>query len=238
MATMTGTQAMIFDLDGVLVDTVDLHYHSWRFLAEQHGIPFSWDDMADFRGRQRRDCLLSLFRGRALTEAQIATYLEIKNEHYLTRLNTMPPRQLLLPHATRLIENAVARGIRLGVASSSANAVRVLRHVNLYHRFEVVADGGTVFRSKPAPDIFLWAAGALGIHPARCVVFEDSKAGILAARECGMVAIGVGQKTHLRHAHLVLPDLGAMSLENILEAVQQIQTCQPSLTSEAEEARC
>jgi beta-phosphoglucomutase-like phosphatase (HAD superfamily) len=68
---MATTRALIFDLDGVLVNTVDLHFRAWQFLAESHDIPFTRTDMIRLRGRLRRDCLLTLFENRPLTETQI-----------------------------------------------------------------------------------------------------------------------------------------------------------------------
>ncbi len=170
---MSAVEALIFDLDGVLVSTVGLHYQAWAHLAGQHGISFDEADMPRLRGRQRRDCLLDLFAGRGLTEAEITAYLEIKDRYYLDLLDQAAPEDLLTPGATTLIASARERQLKLGVASSSANAVAVLRYVGLYDALHAIADGMTVARSKPAPDIFLWTAGALGVSPADCLVFED-----------------------------------------------------------------
>jgi beta-phosphoglucomutase len=104
----------------------------------------------------------------------------------------------------------------LAVASSSYNARAVLEKLGLTSRFDVVADGPTVARAKPFPDIFVWAAGALRVHPSECIVFEDAEAGVIAGRDAGMVVVGVGEPAYLGRAHLVVPDLTAFDLAALL----------------------
>lgn len=226
---MPAVEALIFDLDGVLVNTVGLHYQAWAHLADEHNIRFNETDMARFRGRQRRDCLLDLFDGRSLTEAEIAAYLEIKDRVYLDLLDQAAPEALLVPHARDLIDAARARSLKLGVASSSANAVAVLHYVGLHDALDVIADGTTVANSKPAPDIFLWTAGALGVSPMQCLVFEDSRAGIAAARGAGMIAVGIGAHDFTDQAHLIVPDFKTLTLDDVLTAVepQTVQQTDP-----------
>jgi beta-phosphoglucomutase len=215
---MPATRALIFDLDGVLVNTVDLHFRAWQLLAEAHEIPFTWTDMIGFRGRHRRDCLLTLFNTRELTESQIVEYIETKDRCYLDLVSRRSPQDLVASGAFTLIERAQSLGLRTGVASSSVNAVRLLEYVGLYPLIDVVADGNTVQRSKPAPDIFLWVAGALNAHPGACIAFEDSEAGIAAARIAGMFVVGVGEQPEVQRADFVLPQLNMTSLDTILEA--------------------
>lgn len=223
---MAAIAALIFDLDGVLVNTVSLHFRAWAHLAERHGITFAQDDMPRLRGRQRRDCLLDLFAGRSLTEAEIAAYLEIKDHYYLDLLSQSTPADLLTPGAADLVEAARTRRLKLGVASSSANAVAVLRYVGLSDAMQAIADGTTVVRSKPAPDIFIWTAGALGVSPMRCLAFEDSHAGMAAAHQAGMFVVGIGEQFS-DQAHVMLPGFEALALDDILAAADQYATGQP-----------
>jgi kojibiose phosphorylase len=225
---MAATRAIIFDLDGVLVNTVDLHFRAWQFLAETHDIPFARTDMIRLRGRQRRDCLLTLFADRPLTETQITENLEIKDRYYLDLLSQNSHEELVAPGAFSLIESARALRLKIGVASPSANAVHVLQRVGLFPLIDVIADGNTVQRSKPAPDIFLWVAGALNAHPVEVIAFEDSEAGIEAARKGGMFVVGVGDQPEAQQAELVLSQLDTMPLVAILEAAHQQQLPQPS----------
>ena len=114
-------------------------------------------------------------------------------------------------------------GLKIGVASSSANAVHVLHRVGLFPLIDVVADGYTVQRSKPAPDIFLWVAGALNARPTEAIAFEDSQAGIEAAQMGGMFVVGVGDQPEAQQADLVVSQLNTMPLVAILEAARQQQ---------------
>ena len=206
------TEALIFDLDGVLVNTVPAHYQAWAALATQHNIPFTRRDMDRFRGVHRSDCVRLLFEPRQLTDAEVAAFSEIKNQNYLNMLSQTRSHDLLVAGAIQLLEAGANAGYRIGIASSSTNAVMVSEQTGLSNLVEVVADGNAVIRSKPKPDIFLWVAGALGAHPSACVVFEDSVAGVTAARTAGMHVIGIGDRERLQDAHEVYDHLGAVSL--------------------------
>ncbi|MBK8023753.1 MAG: HAD-IA family hydrolase [Chloroflexi bacterium] len=168
------------------------HFQAWAFLAASHNIAFTEAHRSHFRGRQRRDCLLELFHGRDLTESEISAYLQVKDQFYLELLQQTAPNRLLLPHVIDTLQDAHDRNLLIGVASSSANARAVLRYVGLLNYMQVVADGSITAHSKPAPDIFIWTAGALGVPPLSCIVFEDSQAGVDAARNAGMFVVAVG----------------------------------------------
>lgn len=218
---MAAIRAIIFDLDGVLVNTLDLHFRAWQYLAETHNIPFTRNEMNRLRGRQRRDCVLTLFAHFTLTETQITEYIETKDRRYLDLLSQYAHDDLIAPGTYSLIESARALDLKIGVASSSANAVFVLERVGLLDLFDVIADGNTVLRSKPAPDIFLWVAGGLNARPNEVIVFEDSQAGIAAAQSGGMFVVGVGEQPEAQQADLVLARLDTMPLVAILEAAHQ-----------------
>lgn len=172
----------IFDLDGVLTDTAELHYGSWRRLAEEEGVSFSREANAALLGRTREHALDLWLGGRPCSPGQRADLLRRKNAYFLEALEGLGPGDLL-PGVGELLHGARARGVRLGLASSSRNARRVCDRLGVTGLFDAFADGSSVVNPKPAPDIFLWVAGRLGLHPARCVVFEDSGAGVRAALE-------------------------------------------------------
>jgi beta-phosphoglucomutase len=182
-------QGFIFDLDGVIVNTVDLHYRAWKELFDELGVPFERAAMDRFRGIHQREILLSLIDG--LDETQISLLLARKGSYYRQALVEAAPTLANAP-VVSLLYAARARGIRVGLASSSINARLVLSLVGLLDVFDAIADGATVCRFKPAPDIFVWVAGALDLSPADAVVFEDGEAGIEAARTAGMYTVGLG----------------------------------------------
>lgn len=214
MPLITAPEAIIFDLDGVLADTVEYQYQAWRYIAGLIGIPFERGDMDRMRGRQRRDCLLDLLDGRSVTEAEIVRLMALKDEYYLAGIAGMTSANLL-PGVMPLIQTARERRLKLGVASSSLSALPVLEKTGLLQMMDAVADGSTVCRSKPAPDIFLWTAGALGVRPSKVIVFEDSRAGVQAARTAGMTVVGVGDGDLTEDAHFRVTSLEEFDLDSL-----------------------
>lgn len=208
-------EAVIFDMDGVLIHSVELHYRSWKYIADQNGLSFTREDMEGFRGRHQRDCLVRLFKGHALTEDEITAHLITKNTQYREELHKSTPDALLLPNAKNIVEAIKARGLKIGVASSSTNADYLLQHTGLYDLFDVVASGYTVTRTKPNPDVFIWAAGALRTRPTQALVFEDSAVGIQAAQTIGMFVVGIGEASVTQHAHMGYPSMQEVDLDNV-----------------------
>ena len=204
--------AFIFDLDGVVANTEDAHYRSWQRLADAEGIAFDRAANDYLLGRTRIDSLAIFLRGRTLDAATTAAWLARKQAWFLEDLTRMTPADAL-PGVRALLDEARAAGIPLGLASSSTNARAVIERLELTAYFSVIADGSTVAHPKPAPDVFLWVAARLGAEPAACTVFEDSQAGIDAARAAGCRVVGLGA-VRLPRAHLWLPDLADARVRN------------------------
>lgn len=211
-------RGIIFDMDGVIANTVQFHYESWQRLAQEEGVPFSRTTYARMTGRTR-DVNLQIFtEGLDVDESTKADWITRKNLYFQEKMNSIQPGDEL-PGIRRLLDEAQAAGLRLGVGSSSRNARPILQRLQLYERFAVVGDGYTVSRSKPAPDIFLWVAGALGLPPRHVLVLEDSPAGVEAALRGGFCVIGVGDDAPADQAHAHLPHLGDVSLTKLLALV-------------------
>ena len=211
------TPSLIFDLDGVLVDTIERHYRAWAALANQHNIAFTRADMDDFRGVHRNTCVKNLFAPRDLTTAQIEAYSIIKNHHYLQSIQKAAPGELRLPGALEMLENTQKLGLKVGIASSSTNAVTVIERAELAPYVEVIADGNAVVRGKPKPDIFVWVAGVLRAHPRDCIVFEDSVAGVQAAKTAGIPVVGIGDAERLADADVIYPRLADITLKTLFK---------------------
>jgi beta-phosphoglucomutase len=204
---------LIFDVDGVLADTVELHFHSWRRLADDLGWPFTREANEALRGRSRGDALDLFLDGRR-TETPTADLLEQKNRYFLEALAELSPADVA-PGVLALLDAARARGLRVGVASGSRNARRVCERLGLLDRFDAFADGATVARGKPHPDLFVWVAGALGLAPPACVVIEDAEAGVEAALAGGFRVVGVGPVARVGKADHVVADLTTLSLDDL-----------------------
>lgn len=186
-------KAVIFDLDGVLVSTDELHYAAWKAMAEREGIAFDRKINRRLRGVSRMDSLeIILERApRAYSPAEKAALAAYKNGLYVSLLGTLTPADIL-PDVEAVLAALRARGVGLAVGSSSKNAKKILDKTGLTHRFDALADGTDITRSKPDPQVFLCAAEKLGVAAADCAVVEDAEAGIAAANAAGMLSCAVG----------------------------------------------
>lgn len=192
-------RAAIFDLDGVLTDTAEYHYLGWQRLADEEGVPFDRQRNEALRGVSRNESLLLLLDGREVSDEAFAEMAERKNGYYLEYLQDMSPADLL-PGAVELVQDAKARGWKVAIGSSSKNAGFVLDALGITELFDAVADGHSVERAKPEPDLFLRAAELLDVPPETCIVVEDAESGVDAALAAGMIAVGVGPQERVGHA--------------------------------------
>ncbi len=203
----------IFDLDGVLTDTSENHYQAWKRLADEEGIPFDREQNEALRGLPRRASLERLLNGRKYSEAQLQEMMERKNRYYLESISRLTSRDLL-PGSLEILKGLQEAGVKVAIGSASKNARQVVDKLGLQPWVDSIADGNSVERQKPAPDLFLYAARRLGVQPEKCVVFEDAGAGVEAAIAGGMWVVGIGPKERVGKAHLVLPSLKGGGLEN------------------------
>ncbi|MDR1950228.1 MAG: beta-phosphoglucomutase [Spirochaetaceae bacterium] len=184
----------IFDLDGVLVDTAKYHYLAWKRLARELGFDFSEEDNERLKGVSRLrslEILLELGHCR-MNDAQKAAAAGRKNAWYVEYLGTLG-EEALLPGSRDYLVRLREGGVRIALGSASKNAPLILERLNISRLFDAVIDGNSLSRAKPDPEVFLRGAEALGLAPGDCVVFEDSLAGIQAAKAGRMAVIGVGK---------------------------------------------
>jgi beta-phosphoglucomutase len=210
------TQAVIFDLDGVLVTTDELHYRAWKLLADELGIPFDRTINMRLRGVGRMESLgVILERApRPFSAGEKSQWAARKNEFFVRSLAELTPADVL-PGVSALLAQLREWDVRFAVASASRNARAILKRTGLSNHFAVCVDGHDVSRSKPDPQGFLLAAQRLGVRPAHCVVLEDALAGVEAARRAGMSWVGIGTAEQLpgvlpRVASLDVPALRDM----------------------------
>jgi beta-phosphoglucomutase len=202
----------IFDLDGVITDTAEFHFRAWKKLADEEGIPFTREDNEALRGVSRRESLRRMLKGREIDEATAEAWMARKNADYRALLAEMTPDDLL-PGAREFLEAARAAGIKVGLASASRNAPDVINNLGIRDLFDVLGDGTSVARTKPAPDLFVWVAGGFGLPSTACVVFEDAEAGVDAALKAHMACVGIGPAERVGKAHLVCDGLHAITVE-------------------------
>jgi beta-phosphoglucomutase len=212
-------RGFIFDLDGVLTDTSEFHYLGWQRLADEEGLSFSREINETLRGIPRRASLMLILKGRAYEEEQILEMMERKNKYYLELVHNITPKDLL-PGARELLEEIQAAGMKSALGSASKNAREVIQRLGIESLLDAVADGNSVERQKPAPDLFLHAAELLGFAPEECVVVEDAAAGIEAGRAGGFHTLGLGPRERVGDADIVFESLEGAKLEAILNLLE------------------
>ena len=187
-------QGVIFDLDGVLVSTDELHYQAWKKLADELGITdFNREDNVRQRGVSRMASLeVVLEKGdKEYSEEEKVEMAERKNDYYKEMLQSLDD-SAVLPGAFDTLKMLRDRGILTAVGSASKNAPLILEKTGLLPLIDKISCGLDVTKSKPDPEVFLVAASKLELTPENCLVVEDAKAGIDAAKAGGMKSLGVG----------------------------------------------
>ncbi|MDY3030586.1 MAG: beta-phosphoglucomutase [Clostridia bacterium] len=205
-------KAVIFDLDGVLVTTDELHFTAWKTLADKLGInDFTKEDNVRQRGVSRMASLEVVLEktDRAFSEEEKLALAEEKNEIYVRSLSALSETDVL-SGANEFIDYLKSKGIKTAVGSASKNTPLILEKTKLTNKFDAVSCGLDTTKSKPDPEVFLIAAKKLGVAPCDCVVVEDSDAGIEAAKTGGMYAIAVGAAEYNPKADVAIKDLESL----------------------------
>ncbi len=186
-------KGIIFDLDGVLLSTDELHYQAWKKIADKLGIPFDRKINNRLRGVSREasfEIILEKYDGQ-LSKAEKEDCCNEKNEYYKELLHTLD-ENTIAPDVRMALAELRKMGYRLAVGSSSKNTRTILERTNLTSAFDAISDGNNITRSKPDPEVFLKAAEYLFLRPEECFVVEDAEAGIDAAVAGGFCPVGIG----------------------------------------------
>ncbi len=185
--------AIIFDLDGVICSTDDYHYQAWKALADSLGLPFDRKKNDRLRGVSRMASLEIVLEESQISYSQEEkqAMAEKKNEIYKALLCSVRPSDCF-PGVRETLQALKDRGVKIAIGSSSKNTKNILTRLELINAFDAIADGTDITHSKPDPEVFLCAAGKLGIAPSECAVVEDASAGIQAAKAAGMLAVAFG----------------------------------------------
>jgi HAD superfamily hydrolase (TIGR01509 family) len=180
---------VLWDLDGTLIDSAESHWLAWREVLTPKGYDLTYEEFAASFG-QRNDDVLRSYLDPGLPANEIEEIGSIKEAVY--RQSILKNGMKLLPGVRDWVERLKAAGWRQAVASSAPlqNIKAILEVTNL-RCFEAIVSAEDVERGKPDPQVFLLAANKLQVHPSRCVVVEDTPAGVRAARRASMRVIGV-----------------------------------------------
>jgi beta-phosphoglucomutase len=213
---MENQKNFIFDLDGVIVDTAKYHYLAWQKIAQQLGIEFTPEHNEELKGVSRvrsLDIILALGNIEASQEDK-DKWLVQKNDEYLSYLVNMDESEILpgvLPVLNFLKEN----NQKIVLGSASKNARPILEKAKIIDYFDAIVDGNDVSNAKPDPEVFLQGAKKVNFPNEKCIVFEDSVAGIQAANMAGMISVGIGEENILHEAQFVFPNFTYIDLNFI-----------------------
>ncbi|MHB1422887.1 MAG: HAD family hydrolase [Gemmataceae bacterium] len=207
-------KAAIWDVDGTLVDTAELHFRSWQEACREKGREFTRDDFTATFGQRNPEIIRRLF-GERFNEQEIAALGDRKEILYREEASKGVE---LLPGVHGLVEELHHAGFAQAIGSSAphANLELILRLTGIARFFAAVVGSEDTQRGKPDPQVFLLSAERLGVSPSRCVVFEDAVAGVQAARAGGMKCVAVRCVGH--HSEASLRQAGA---DLVVETLQQ-----------------
>ena len=211
---------VIFDIDGVLLDSYKMHYECWRTIAEKHSIYVSEKEFDSLFGRRGSEIVRQIW-GKDLPGEQVVAIHRQKQALYRENLQRNFPE---MDGAIQLIDALAAEGFVLGIGSSAPpeNVEMSLNGLGRAKSFKAVVTGSDVTRGKPDPQVFLLAAQRMGLKPADCAVIEDAVAGIAAALAGGMTAIalaGTAPAESLTMADLVVTSLRQLTPKQISELI-------------------
>ncbi len=209
-------KACIYDLDGVITNTAKYHYQSWKWVGEQLDYNLTEKQNQKLKGIGRKESLDRILKwsGSRISEAEKQNLLQSKNNMYLEYIDEMTPNEVFdgfIKFNTKVKE----LGIKVAIGSSSRNAIRIIDKLDLVLEFHAIVDGGMTPHSKPEPDIFLLAAEKLQIDPSECLVFEDSQAGLTAAKKANIKSVYYGTEKGLKGAQISISSWTEVSIEKL-----------------------
>lgn len=207
---------IIFDLDGVLVDTAKCHYQAWKRLAAELGFQLDESYLHKLKGISRMaslDSVLAAGGVNGLSQTEKEALAHRKNSFYLEMVGKLD-ETAILPGIGQLLPRLKTRGCKIGLGSVSKSGGKILNQLGLNQYFDAVVDGNLVTRPKPDSQVFTLAADMMEAPYSDCTVVEDAAAGVQAAKSCGMRCIGIGDSGLLKGTDIILPT--TLELLNVL----------------------
>jgi beta-phosphoglucomutase len=217
--TLNPELALIFDLDGVVVDSMPTHTLAWERYLEKNGIdPLNVETR--MHGKRNDDLVRDLF-GTHLSASAIFDHGAAKERLFREMIGATLETKLVPGIREFVAEASKAVPLAVGTNAEPANVDFILNGTGIRKYFRAIVDGSQVARAKPAPDVYLRCAELMGVDPANCIVFEDSPVGIQAARGAGMRVVGLlTHASHLENVDLAVPDFVHPELESWLSTQQ------------------
>ncbi len=219
---MPDVRGVIFDVDGVLVESYHAHFESWKQLAEENNLTLTEAEFSREFGRTSREIIADLWPEFGASAERIAEFDERKEALYREIVAADFPA---MEGAVKLIDDLLAAGFKIGVGSSGPpeNVALTLAQLGRAEKFSGVVTGADVSRGKPDPEVFLTCAAKMGVAPEACAVIEDAAAGIAAANAASMKSIALVSRGHHRdeygEAVCIVDHLDELSPQSIAELI-------------------
>mgnify|MGYP002738417434 CR=1 FL=1 len=214
-------KGVLFDLDGVITDTAEYHFHAWKKLADDLGITIDREFNEKLKGVSREDSLtLILQHGNKSDDISAEEFTRLakeKNDNYVEMIQAISPKDIY-PGILELLKELKAHDIKIALASASKNGPLLLDKMEITSYFDAIVDPASLAAGKPAPDIFLAAAKAVNIDIQEAIGIEDAAAGVAAIKASGALPVGVGTAEELGSDIALVPDTSHLSL-SYLESV-------------------
>jgi beta-phosphoglucomutase len=206
----------IFDLDGVVVDTVPIHFKAWKRMFAEYGKEFTFKDY-----KEKVDGIPRIDGGRAiLTELSNEELIRATDKKQGYFLEYLEKEEIpVFTTTVELMKELKSKGVRVAVVSSSKNSPYILKRIGIMTLLDAMVSGNEITRGKPHPQIFLMAAERMGLRCENCVAFEDAILGVEAAKRAGMLCIGIDRHDdpqRLKQADLVVNDLREVNHDKLL----------------------
>lgn len=221
MLNRTNNLAVIFDMDGVVVDNTPYHILAWQKFAAKFGKKFSAKTIREkFVGRKSAEIIRKHLH-KNWSQKELDTFSRELGDYYrkIYAKHIRPVKGL--PKFLKLLKQQ-GMPVALATSSTATNVNWTLKHTKLRKYFNIIVDASGIKHGKPAPDIFLKAAKKLKVSPRKCVVFEDALMGILAAKRAGMKVVGVAtshKPSEIGHTDLVIKDFTKISIEKLAKLI-------------------
>ena len=218
MKKFNDIKGFIFDLDGVISTTSNLHSKAWQEIANEVGTKWTKELANNLKGVSRMDSLNLILKSgnqnHNYTAKQKKYLTDKKNSIYLRLVNQLTPYDVL-PGIKDFLESLIRNNYLIALASASKNSSEVLKRLKLTRFFPKIVDPSTLKHGKLSPDIYLEAAKLLKLNPEQCAGIEDAKAGVDAINAANEISIGIGNKDILKQADIVFSNTEKLTLDNI-----------------------
>ena len=213
-------KGIIFDLDGVLISTDKFHYQAWKSIADEEGIYFDEQINNRLRGVSRMESLDIILEkaNKKYTQEEKEALATKKNNLYRELLSSLSPKDLS-KDVKAAIKKLYEDGYHLAIGSSSKNTKYILERLDITNAFDYIVDGEMISKTKPDPEVFIKAQEGLNLKKEECIVIEDAKAGIDAAKAGDMIAIGIGDAASYDKADYSIEKL--MDLVNVIQDINK-----------------